>query len=68
MGSAGLLARLSEMPSNTSFNESANECAASASIAVDPDVRPAINFAIAITTFAMNAIMIVRALSPRASL
>src|SRR3954468_18349298 len=51
------------MPRRTSFDASARECAASASSAADPDINPLISFAMAMTTFAASAMMIVRQLS-----
>lgn len=61
--SAGAVARRREMPRRTSLVASASECAASARSAVDPDISPLINFAMAMTTFAASAMTIVRQLS-----
>src|SRR5438128_1060250 len=68
VASAGWRSRRSPTARNTSFTESAVECAASASMPVDPETSPAINFAIAITMLARNAMTMVRVLSPSAAL
>src|SRR6267378_214000 len=68
VASAGVRSRYSPTARNTSFTESAAECAASASMPVDFEASPAINFAIAMTMLASNAITTVRVLSPSAAL
>src|SRR5713226_8947384 len=68
VSSAGARSRRSPTVRNTSLTESAAECAASASMPVDPEASPANNFATAITMLARNAITTVRVLSPAAAL
>ncbi len=66
--SGGMRSRRRETASSTSLIESAPECAASASIAVDPDTIPAMSFATAMNTLASRAMTTVRVLSPCAAL
>ncbi len=65
--SAGTPPRSSDMPRNTSFNESASEWPASASRATEPDSKPAASFAAARTRLATSAKVMVREVSPPTS-
>ncbi len=56
------------MARKISFTESAAEWAASASMPVDPETSPPINFAIPMTMLATSAMTMVRALCPSAAL
>ena len=66
--SAGTPPRRTEIPSKTSFNESAREWPASASKAADPDSRPATSFAAATSRLTASAVRIVRVVSLWAAL